>query len=125
MQKLLICLTFCMALVACTAYTPPVEQGNLLDEEAVARLRPGMSEEQVRFLLGSPLLQDPFHPHRWDYLYWKEQPGRPPERRHLVLRFQDGRLAAVEERDGAQAASGSQPPSPLPSDDGAPPSDPP
>jgi len=122
MQKLLIYLTFCAALGGCTAYAPPVEQGNLLDEEAVARLRPGMSEEQVRFLLGSPLLRDPFHRDRWDYLYWEERPGQPLRRRHLVLRFRDGRLAAVEERDGAQAPSGNRAPSPSPPGGGAPPS---
>ncbi|RMD79258.1 MAG: outer membrane protein assembly factor BamE [Gammaproteobacteria bacterium] len=96
MQKLLIYLTFCVALGGCTAYAPPVEQGNLLDAEAVARLHPGMSAAQVRFLLGPPLLRDPFHRDRWDYVYWEARRGRPPVRKHLVLRFREGRLASVE-----------------------------
>lgn len=65
-----------------TEYRIDVQQGNVLSQEAVAQLKPGQTKDQVRFLLGTPMLMDPFHTERWDYLY----------------RFQYGRTDAVEGR---------------------------
>ena len=52
-------------------YKIDVQQGNFLDQEMVAKLKPGMTRSQVRFLLGTPLIADPFHPDRWDYVYYR------------------------------------------------------
>ncbi|HCZ17273.1 MAG TPA: outer membrane protein assembly factor BamE, partial [Candidatus Accumulibacter sp.] len=46
-----------------------VQQGNVLTQEMVAQLRPGLSKDQVRFILGTPVLVDMFHLNRWDYFY--------------------------------------------------------
>jgi len=51
-------------------YRADVRQGNFQDPEAVARLEKGMTRDQVRFLLGTPLLVDPFRNDRWDYVYY-------------------------------------------------------
>ena len=72
-----------------------IQQGNYISQEMVAQLRPGMSREQVRAVLGTPLLADIFHAERWDYLYMLERPGKPREQRHLSVFFEDGRLARL------------------------------
>lgn len=82
-----------------TSYLSPyridVRQGNFVTQEMVAQLKPGLTREQVRFILGSPLVADMFHADRWDYLY-RLQPGHGEvQQRHLVVFFQDGKLARV------------------------------
>jgi outer membrane protein assembly factor BamE len=50
-------------------YKIDVEQGNIVTQEMTDQLKPGMTRRQVRFILGTPLVEDTFHPDRWDYLY--------------------------------------------------------
>lgn len=50
-------------------YKIDVEQGNLVDQEMIEQLKPGMSRRQARFIMGSPLVEDTFNPDRWDYPY--------------------------------------------------------
>jgi outer membrane protein assembly factor BamE len=50
-------------------YRINIEQGNIINQELVDQLKPGMSRRQVRFILGTPLVEDPFNTDRWDYLY--------------------------------------------------------
>ena len=50
-------------------YKINVEQGNIVDQEMADQLKPGMSRRQVRFILGTPLVEDTFNQDRWDYLY--------------------------------------------------------
>lgn len=77
-------------------YKIDIQQGNVLEQRQVNQLRPGMSRNQVRITLGTPLLVDTFHQERWDYLY-SFQPGKgEPERRRLSLYFKDDRLARIE-----------------------------
>ncbi|MCB1908054.1 MAG: outer membrane protein assembly factor BamE [Rhodocyclaceae bacterium] len=77
-------------------YRIDVRQGNYVTPEMVAQLKTGMSPEQVRFVLGTPLIVDPFHRNRWDYFY-RFAPGRgaATERRLTVL-FRDGALAELQ-----------------------------
>lgn len=77
-------------------YRIDVQQGNVVDREMAGRLEIGMEESKVRFILGTPLLVDPFNPDRWDYVYTLRQGFGPTVRRHLALYFTDGRLARVE-----------------------------
>ena len=66
-------------------YRPDVQQGNWITAEQVAQLQPGMSREQVRFILGTPTLQDIFRSDRWDYPYYnKPGYGREQERKFTV-----------------------------------------
>jgi outer membrane protein assembly factor BamE len=80
-------------------YTPDIQQGNLVTQENVAQLKVGMSQDQVRFILGTPLVTDIFHGNRWDYVY-TNQPARAraiKEERRLTLFFdKDGRLERVD-----------------------------
>lgn len=76
-------------------YRIDVRQGNYVTQEMVAKLRPGMSRDQVRFVLGTPLVNDMFHADRWDYVY-RFQPGRGEvQLRRLVVFFEDGKLARL------------------------------
>ncbi len=52
-----------------TEYKIDVQQGNVLTQEMVSQLKPGLTKDQVRFLLGTPVLMDMFHANRWDYVY--------------------------------------------------------
>lgn len=88
-SRLLLVAASCVALGACSVkpgffneYKIDVQQGNVLGQEMVAQLKPGQTRDQVRFLLGTPLIADMFHQQRWDYVY----------------RFQNGRSGAVETR---------------------------
>jgi outer membrane protein assembly factor BamE len=75
-----------------TPYRPDVQQGNVITNEMVEQLRPGMTREQVRFMLGTPLLADAFHKDRWDYLYYLNPRVGSIQRRNLVIYFADNRL---------------------------------
>lgn len=73
-------------------YRPALEQGTVLSEEKVALLRPGMTPQQVEFLLGTPTIQDPFHTQRWDYVYLRDpRDGGPLVQHRLTLFFDQNR----------------------------------
>ncbi|MBL8472700.1 MAG: outer membrane protein assembly factor BamE [Rhodocyclaceae bacterium] len=76
-------------------YRIDIRQGNFVSQEQASQLRPGMTRDQVRFLLGTPMLVDPFHGDRWDYVYYFKTRGREPEERKFAVYFQDGKLARV------------------------------
>src|SRR4051812_35344498 len=78
-----------------TPYKPEIQQGNYLSQDAIAQLKPGMTREQVRFLLGTPLLTDIFHGERWDYVYWRESEKGERQTRKIALFFNDGKLDRV------------------------------
>lgn len=90
--RLLFCAAFCALLAACSykpsfinEYKIDVQQGNVLTQDMVNQLKPGQTRDQVRFLLGTPLITDIFHQQRWDYVY----------------RYRDGRTGNVESRNFA------------------------
>ena len=51
-------------------YQAALSQGNLLDQEDIDQVEVGMTRGQIRFLLGTPMIDDPFHENRWDYVYY-------------------------------------------------------
>ena len=73
-----------------------IQQGNVVTQEQLARVKPGMNRLQVRDALGSPLLTDAFHTDRWDYVFTLNQPGRPLQRRSVVLSFNGDVLKDIE-----------------------------
>lgn len=78
-----------------TPYKIDVRQGNMVTQEMVAQLKPGLNRDQVRFILGTPLVTDMFHADRWDYIY-RFQPGRgEAQQRVLTVHFQDNVLVRV------------------------------
>ncbi len=77
-------------------YRIDLPQGNYLTRETVDRVQEGMTREQVRFLLGTPLLRDLFHPDRWDYVFRYKFPNGDVEQRKVTIRFRDERVVAIE-----------------------------
>lgn len=86
-----------------------VQQGNALDQENVARLKTGLSRSQVRFLLGTPLVVDPFRNDRWDYVYVFYKGGKLAEQRRLSLFFEGDTLTRIEGDLPPQAAAPAEP----------------
>ena len=86
-----------------------IQQGNVVTAEQLAQVRVGMTREQVRFLMGTPLLVDPFHTKRWDYLYrLKKGDGSEVVQRRLVVRFaDDGKVVALEPDDNLKQMAAS------------------
>ena len=101
-------LAACLTLTSCflVPHKMPIQQGNFVDAAAVARLKPGMSRSQVRFLLGTPLVVDAFHPDRWDYVYLDRQRGKLVAERRLTLWFEGDKLTRAITDVPAPAAQG-------------------
>ncbi|MCC7547681.1 MAG: outer membrane protein assembly factor BamE [Burkholderiales bacterium] len=103
----IVLLAFTLALSSCflTPHRIDIQQGNYFDPEAVAKLKPGMTRSQVRFLLGTPLVADPFHPDRWDYLFIQRPEGKLELERRLTVWFDGDRLVrAVTDIPQSEAA---------------------
>mgnify|MGYP003970176345 FL=1 len=73
-------------------YRQDVSQGNEITPEMLLEIKPGLNKSQVRFVLGTPLIQDSFHKVRWDYIYVTRKEGKFIESRHLVLTFKKDML---------------------------------
>lgn len=74
-------------------YRVDVQQGNLLDDTDVEQVKIGMTRSQVRFLLGTPVVEDAFHKDRWDYVYYfRRGKSRREEKRWLIVLFEDDKV---------------------------------
>src|SRR5690606_34738225 len=80
-------------------YRPDVQQGNWITAEQVAQLQPGMTREQVRFILGTPTLQDVFRTDRWDYPYYNKPGYGKEEDRQFTVWFEGDTLVRWEGDD--------------------------
>jgi outer membrane protein assembly factor BamE len=78
-----------------TPYRMVIQQGNFISQEMVSQLKPGMTKDQVRFVLGTPLVTDIFHADRWDYVFYREMPNGKREQRNLSVVFENAKLARV------------------------------
>lgn len=88
----------------------PIQQGNFLEAKDVDRVTPGMTRVQVRALLGTPMVADPFHQSRWDYYYYfVSKHIRAPVRQHFVVHFDDQDKVASVERLGQRENTDSVP----------------
>lgn len=87
-----------LALGGCSwfqGYRPPVQQGNVVDGQTVSRLKTGMSEAQVRFIIGEPMLVDAFDPNRWDYTYYDQPSFGKTTIKRLTLYFANRHLVRI------------------------------
>lgn len=76
-------------------YKPTILQGNIVTQEQVNKLKPGMSRRQVRFILGTPTLEDSFHTNQWDYHFTQGEGSQPEQIKHFVVHFDQDKLARV------------------------------
>ncbi|TBU96718.1 outer membrane protein assembly factor BamE [Phytopseudomonas dryadis] len=95
MQKTKLLLTSLMfmgliALAGCSfpgVYKIDIQQGNVVTQDMIDQLRPGMTRRQVRFIMGNPLLTDTFHANRWDYLYSMQPGGGQRQQERISVNF--------------------------------------
>jgi outer membrane protein assembly factor BamE len=81
-------------------YRPDIQQGNLLQIDDVEQVKAGMTRSQVRYLLGTPMISDPFVPNRWDYVYtYRHGRDKRIDRSHFVVFFDGDKVSRVEKRD--------------------------
>ena len=77
-------------------YQPNLVQGNLLDEDNIDQIEVNMTKNQVLFLLGTPMINDPFHADRWDYIYFiKIGRNNASFKRWISIFFDDDKVAAI------------------------------
>ena len=78
-------------------YRPTIQQGNLLKSEDVDQVTVGMTRSQVRYLLGTPMVADPFDPQRWDYIYTLQRGReRHRDRAHYIVHFEGDKVSRIE-----------------------------
>jgi len=85
-------------------YKLDINQGNYLTQDMVDKLKVGMTTAQVQSTLGTPLLADPFHADRWDYIYRYTRQDKVIERREFRVYFVDSKLARWEGDEAPQSA---------------------
>jgi outer membrane protein assembly factor BamE len=86
-------------------YKVAIQQGNVITQDMVDKLKPGMTRRQVAFVMGEPVIQDPFDDTKWVYLYSIDVPGVFSQQSRLVLSFDENDLLAVISGDYAPGAS--------------------
>jgi len=72
-----------------------IQQGNVVDQEMLDQLKPRMNKKQVKFIMGTPVLINPFHNERWEYIYSFQEGGTVREQRHITLHFENDKLAFI------------------------------
>jgi len=73
-----------------------IQQGNYVDQEMIDKLKPEMTRSQVRFILGTPLVSDAFHPNRWDYVFMTGRAGKVHPERKITVVFEGDKLKRIE-----------------------------
>lgn len=82
-----------------TPYRVDIVQGNVVTKEQIAVIKPGMTRDQVRNILGTPLLTDIFHTDRWDYYFSMRRQGQPFEQRKVIAWFDGDKLKSIDAPD--------------------------
>jgi len=117
-MKRLLAFALGFAAVACS-YLPnlsphhiEIQQGNFISQEMVAQLKSGMTKDQVRFAMGTPLVTDVFHGDRWDYIFVRRRAdSQDTERRRISVYFDNDKLTRIEGdvvAAGSKASAGSR-----------------
>jgi len=99
-RNLAVLLVMLLGGCALKPYKMDIYQGNFVTPEMRAQLKPGMTRQQVRYVLGTPMVSDPLHAYRWDYVFRHEHGGKLMEQQHLVLTFMGDKLQRID--DGKQ-----------------------
>ena len=92
----LLCMAIALAISSGCVYRANIAQGNLIKEEDLDQVELGMTRNQVRFLLGTPLIDDPFHAQRWDYVYFLRIGRQDPRfKRWVTIVFDDDTVSEI------------------------------
>jgi outer membrane protein assembly factor BamE len=79
-----------------TPYKVEIVQGNVVTKEEIAQISPGKTRNDVRDVLGTPLLADPFHANRWDYIFTIKRQGMEPQKRMVTIWFEGDVVKSVD-----------------------------
>ena len=98
MRHVLFAAILALLLSGClSVYKVEVQQGNVVTQEMIDKLKPGMTPSQVRFVMGTPLIVDPFHQDRWDYYYYLRRSNETSgESQRVTVVFKNDLLIAVQ-----------------------------
>lgn len=98
MKKSLLLLIFFAAgvLSSCSSYKMDIQQGNVIEEEAISKITRGMSRRQVQDILGTALMQDDFHSNRWDYVFYLKKPGKKIETKSVAIIFSGNNVSQIK-----------------------------
>lgn len=88
-----------LLLAGCSVYRPDINQGNYIAKDMVDQLQPGMTKEQVEYLMGPAMVADPFHVNRWDYLYTIDSRIKERDVYKRVTVYFDGNKVSRIEKD--------------------------
>ncbi len=81
-------------------YRPDMVQGNVISKDLLESIRPGMSKDQVKAILGTPLLNDIFHINRWDYVFlYRKGDSQDMQQRKVTLNFEGTKLVKIDADD--------------------------
>lgn len=87
----------CIFTVNACVFRIDVQQGNLLEDNDIDAVQVGMTRSQIRFVLGTPVIEDAFHPDRWDYIYYFRQGrSRIADRRWIIVLFDGDRVSEIQ-----------------------------
>lgn len=100
MQRLIILVIFSsiVTLSGCIfpgVYKKELQQGQVMTDEMINQLQPGLTREQVAFVMGNPLTPSSLNQNRWDYIYWSKSPRDEVTQQRVSLRFENNRLAEI------------------------------
>lgn len=104
-MRLPIALCLALTLPACgIVYKLPTRQGNVIEQKQLDQLKVGMTRDQVRFLMGTPLAASPFREDRWDYVGYYKTPRGQLFTRTVTLYFEGDKLARTEGIEAQKSA---------------------
>src|SRR5688500_15982012 len=88
---------FAAVMLSACVYSIDIQQGNLLEPKDIDRVAVGMTRVQVRSLLGTPMVSDPFEGARWDYVYYlKRNRSNEVLKQHIVVYFEDDKVSKID-----------------------------
>lgn len=105
MLRILVLLVATLTVAACSSiplpqfpgvYKIPIAQGNIITQEMIDQLEPGMTRRQVVFVMGTPLVRDPYHQDRWDYVFNFQPGGGERGQERMTLFFENDLLSRFE-----------------------------
>lgn len=92
---ILIVITTVFLVTACSTHKIDIQQGNVITQEDLEKVKPGMTPRQVRFALGTPILVDSFHPDRWDYIYSLKKGSKKTKIQRVTVFFSNGTVSDI------------------------------
>jgi len=104
-MRIIFCIFTLFILAACSSegtrklpgvYRIDIQQGNVIEQEMLDKLKPGMEKGQVNFIMGTPTIVDPFHNDRWEYIYTYSKGGKRRQQRHITIYFEEDKLTYLD-----------------------------